>query len=355
MERRSRTRFDRMARCPSSSSPRAEERPSWCATTAAKWRSGHRAATRSCMSRRMIRPASASLKIGSSHNDAWLRHPGYGIYNPRVSSDGGWIAFNARTDRLAPRARLHRQGTGVAASPARKNGSRSARMAMRRAGRRSESPVLLVGSRWLSVPVGATARSGDEAADRRAAEHPTLPQPRAVVEEPVPRRAGYCRRARQDCLQPRRAHRQYLDDTSASRAGLSISMALGWPRCPPDDSRLKTPWSIGPHSRDCPRAAPQPIGGSAPSRPRRADRRVASKRLRSARSAHRVRLQPRIRLRRRILSPPQPGLLLPRSVPPAAPAPRPSSAPFHRRSPLRRTSRTSLSLNSRLPSPVRMK
>jgi eukaryotic-like serine/threonine-protein kinase len=42
------------------------------------------------------------LTLGSSHNAEWLRHPGYGIYNPRLSSDGGWIAFNARTDRLSP-------------------------------------------------------------------------------------------------------------------------------------------------------------------------------------------------------------------------------------------------------------
>jgi hypothetical protein len=42
------------------------------------------------------------LKVGSSHNDAWLRHSGYGIYNPRLSSNSGWIAFNGRTDRLAP-------------------------------------------------------------------------------------------------------------------------------------------------------------------------------------------------------------------------------------------------------------
>ena len=42
------------------------------------------------------------LKVGSSHDHAWLRDPGYGIYNPRLSSDGGWIAFNGRTDRLAP-------------------------------------------------------------------------------------------------------------------------------------------------------------------------------------------------------------------------------------------------------------
>jgi serine/threonine protein kinase len=42
------------------------------------------------------------LKVGSSPNHAWLRHPGYGIYSPRLSSDGRWIAFNGRTDRLAP-------------------------------------------------------------------------------------------------------------------------------------------------------------------------------------------------------------------------------------------------------------
>jgi hypothetical protein len=31
-----------------------------------------------------------------------LTHAGYGIYNPRLSSDGGWIAFNARPNRFAP-------------------------------------------------------------------------------------------------------------------------------------------------------------------------------------------------------------------------------------------------------------
>jgi len=41
------------------------------------------------------------VQPGSSRNDEWLRHPGYGIYNARMSSDG-WIAFNGRGDRLAP-------------------------------------------------------------------------------------------------------------------------------------------------------------------------------------------------------------------------------------------------------------
>ena len=54
------------------------------------------------------------LTLGSPPNDAWLRHPGYGIYNPRLSSDGGWIAFSGRTDRLSPArvfiAKIHASG-----------------------------------------------------------------------------------------------------------------------------------------------------------------------------------------------------------------------------------------------------
>ena len=42
------------------------------------------------------------LKIGSSHDDGWLSDDGYGIYSPRLSTDGGWVAFNGRTNRLAP-------------------------------------------------------------------------------------------------------------------------------------------------------------------------------------------------------------------------------------------------------------
>ena len=42
------------------------------------------------------------LRFGSSPDDGWLTHPGYGIYNPRLSSDGNWVAFNARANRFAP-------------------------------------------------------------------------------------------------------------------------------------------------------------------------------------------------------------------------------------------------------------
>ena len=42
------------------------------------------------------------VKVGGPPNSRWLKHPRYGIYNPRFSPDGGWVAFNARPDRLAP-------------------------------------------------------------------------------------------------------------------------------------------------------------------------------------------------------------------------------------------------------------
>jgi Tol biopolymer transport system component/tRNA A-37 threonylcarbamoyl transferase component Bud32 len=42
------------------------------------------------------------LKVGAAPNPRWLKHSRYGIYNPRFSPDGGWVAFNARADRLAP-------------------------------------------------------------------------------------------------------------------------------------------------------------------------------------------------------------------------------------------------------------
>jgi hypothetical protein len=46
------------------------------------------------------------LKIGSSHDDSWLGDATAGVYAPRLCSDGRWIAFNRRADRLAPRAQI---------------------------------------------------------------------------------------------------------------------------------------------------------------------------------------------------------------------------------------------------------
>jgi eukaryotic-like serine/threonine-protein kinase len=42
------------------------------------------------------------LKVGDSPNRNWLRHPGYGLFNARLSSDGRWVSFNGRPNRLAP-------------------------------------------------------------------------------------------------------------------------------------------------------------------------------------------------------------------------------------------------------------
>jgi Tol biopolymer transport system component len=42
------------------------------------------------------------LNIGSPPSAGWLKHRRYGIYNPRFSPDGRWVAFNARPDRRSP-------------------------------------------------------------------------------------------------------------------------------------------------------------------------------------------------------------------------------------------------------------
>ena len=42
------------------------------------------------------------LRLGSLPQVEWLRHPGYGLFNARLSSDGRWVSFNARSNRLAP-------------------------------------------------------------------------------------------------------------------------------------------------------------------------------------------------------------------------------------------------------------
>jgi eukaryotic-like serine/threonine-protein kinase len=42
------------------------------------------------------------LKVGASPNRGWLRHPGYGLFNARLSPDGQWVSFNARPNSRAP-------------------------------------------------------------------------------------------------------------------------------------------------------------------------------------------------------------------------------------------------------------
>ena len=51
------------------------------------------------------------LRLGSSAQHEWLKHPDYGVFNPRLSSDGRWVTFNARPNKRAPAqvivARVH--------------------------------------------------------------------------------------------------------------------------------------------------------------------------------------------------------------------------------------------------------
>jgi Tol biopolymer transport system component len=42
------------------------------------------------------------LRVGSSPQVEWLRHPGYGLFNARLSSNGQWVSFNARPNSQAP-------------------------------------------------------------------------------------------------------------------------------------------------------------------------------------------------------------------------------------------------------------
>jgi Tol biopolymer transport system component len=48
-------------------------------------------------------PSSIGLiRLPSSTVHEWLAHPDYGVFNARLSSDGRWVAFNTRRDKLAP-------------------------------------------------------------------------------------------------------------------------------------------------------------------------------------------------------------------------------------------------------------
>jgi Tol biopolymer transport system component len=41
------------------------------------------------------------LTLGGSPQREWLTHPGYGLYNARMSPDGQWVTFNGRPNPLA--------------------------------------------------------------------------------------------------------------------------------------------------------------------------------------------------------------------------------------------------------------
>ena len=163
-------RFDRMARCPCSSSLRAEERPSRCATIAARSRSGRRMATGFCMSRRSD-PSGVGLVEDRLVAERWMAAASglRDLQSAAVSSDGGWIAFNARTEQAGARAGVRRQGTARQASRARRTGSWSARTAMRPAGRRTRACC-------TSGRIATARRAcGRSASIRRRSGRPAMP------------------------------------------------------------------------------------------------------------------------------------------------------------------------------------
>lgn len=145
------------------------------------------------------------LNVGSSPNRGWLKHPGYGVFNARLSPDGQWVSFNGRPNSRAP-ARVFIakvQGSVVSGEKEWTVVTEDGRAKLVTTGK---SSLLLVESRRLSLPVGAASRSGDETTDRAAVEYPTLPQPSAVVEELISGRARHCSCPRQNCFQPGRAN-----------------------------------------------------------------------------------------------------------------------------------------------------
>jgi serine/threonine protein kinase len=42
------------------------------------------------------------LRLGARAQMDWLRHPGYGLFNARLSPDGRWLSFNARPNNASP-------------------------------------------------------------------------------------------------------------------------------------------------------------------------------------------------------------------------------------------------------------
>ena len=128
------------------------------------------------------------LNIGSPPSAGWLKHRRYGIYNPRFSPDGRWVAFNAQPDRRSP-ARIFVVPVAPPSSPARTSGLLLRTMARRQRGRRSAT-FFYSWSIATGRPVcGRAAGCSDEATVRIAAERAAFPQPRAVVEELVSGRA----------------------------------------------------------------------------------------------------------------------------------------------------------------------
>jgi len=109
-----------------------------------------------CDSHTSIRPGIMPLKLGSSPTTPLAEHPrSYGIYSPRLSSDCRWNCIQAADGQCSPpraassrmvdgRHRRRRQGWIVVSD----DGDAPT-------GRPGGSFVLLVGSRRLSVPVGA--------------------------------------------------------------------------------------------------------------------------------------------------------------------------------------------------------
>jgi hypothetical protein len=88
----------------------------------------------------------------------WLRHPGYGIYNPRLTADGGWTRVQRQDRPDGCRSRVHREGSPIRVGPENEwvtvsEGDAPAWPP------KGEPSLLLVRSRGVAVPLGTASRS----------------------------------------------------------------------------------------------------------------------------------------------------------------------------------------------------
>jgi hypothetical protein len=88
----------------------------------------------------------------------WLRHPGYGIYNPRLTVDGGWTRVQRQDRPDGCRSRVHREGSPIRGCARARMDHRQRRGCAGMAAK-GEPSLLLVRSRRVAVPLGTASRS----------------------------------------------------------------------------------------------------------------------------------------------------------------------------------------------------
>ena len=164
--------------------------------------------SRSCMSRRDDPSGVGLLTIGSSHERRVVEAPGLRDLQPAPLVGRRLDRIQRQSGQACARAGVRRQSRGIRRRSARKTGSSISQDGEAPSWSPDASLLYFWSDRDGSPCLWAQRL---DPATKRPTGAPLSIQhfhsQRAVVEEPVPRRAGYCRRPRQDCLQPGRTQR----------------------------------------------------------------------------------------------------------------------------------------------------